>query len=141
MITCNELSAFYKANKIELSQSVSILKREWCPFAQRIGRCDYMCSANSFCVENIQEILKVSEEARNRFAVITWRAQYVRSKIADTTELPKLGKNNFGETKSDFMKEIRRAGGSNVVRPAISGTAQALLALYDVEGPEVACES
>ena len=141
MLTVQELSAFHEASKIELSQTVSILRREWCPFAQRIGRCDYMCSANSFCVENIQEILKVSEEARNRFAVITWRAQYVRSKIADTTELPKLGKNKFGETKSDFMGAIRRAGGSTVVQPANSGTAQALLAFYDIEGPEVACES
>jgi len=141
MITCNELSAFYQASKIELSQSVSILRREWCPFTQRIGRCDYMCSANSFCVENIQDILEVREEARNRYAVITWRAKEVRSKIADTTERPRLEKNHFGETKSDFMKAIRMAGGSNVVQPANSGAAQALQALYDIEGPEVECEA
>jgi hypothetical protein len=141
MITCNELSAFYQANKIELSQSVSILKREWCPFAQGIGRCDYMCSANSFCMENIQEILEVREEARNRYAVITWRAKEVRSKIADTTERPRLEKNHFGETKSDFMKAIRMAGGSKVVQPANSGAARALQALHDIDGPEAACES
>ena len=86
MITRDELSAFHQANTIELSQSVSILRREWCPFAQRIGRCDFMCSANLFCVENIQKILEVGDDARNRYAVITWRAQDVRSKIEDTTE-------------------------------------------------------
>jgi hypothetical protein len=84
-----------------------------------------MCSANLFCVENIQKILEVGDDARNRYAVITWRAQDVRSKIADTTERPSLEQNKFGETKSDFMGAIRRASGSNDVRSPNLGAAQA----------------
>ena len=83
MLTVDELSEFYKADRKKLSQVVSTLRKEWCPFAQRIGRCDFMCSANPFCVEHISSILDIKGEPRNEYAVMLYRARNERARRRD----------------------------------------------------------
>lgn len=126
MLTITELSAFHRAGRIELSQKVALLRQEWCPFAQRVGRCDCMCSANPFCVQNIQGILDIQGEPRSLRAVLLWRARTARAEIAEAFEQPALARDRFGEAKSDFLTAIRRAGGHNAptnLVPAQAGQA------------------
>ena len=125
MLTIGELSVIHPADRIASSQIVSTLRREWCPFAERTGRCDHMCSANSFCVQHITEILNIKGEPRSFQAVLLFRCRAERAKIADVIERPRLDVNKFGETKTDWQNILRRAGGTNNLRSSNPGTAQA----------------
>ena len=124
MITVHELSEFYEADRIKLSKIVSKLRKEWCPFAQKVGRCDFMCSANPFCVEHITEILAIKGEPRDEYAVLMYRIRNERAKISETREQPTLDVNRFGEIKNDWQTILRRADGPSTVRPANSVSAE-----------------
>jgi hypothetical protein len=84
---------------------------------KRIGKCDELCSANPFCVSNIQEILDI-RAPRNYYAVLTYRIRRQRAVLADGLEGEKLTIDKFGAAEDFSWEALKDTGGKADHRPA-----------------------
>ena len=82
-ITMVELSNIFKTDQRTCSRYTSLLRKYWCPFVLSNGKCGQVCST-SYCADHVRDIVsKISDAARNREAVLTYRIRNEKARVME----------------------------------------------------------